>query len=103
LWPTFALGYFSLKRMAFSSAEESEQETIQLALDGAMGLPVLFVSFFFSLLVLGLIRFLDSFSKLPHGGLLNLLMSVLALHLLAWGAAGATHWAWAARRDKDNE
>jgi hypothetical protein len=103
LWPAFAAGYFSLKRLAFGSAEESEDEAIRSAWEGAMGLPLLFVSFVFSMLVLGLMRFLDSFSKLPYGGMLNLVMSVVALHLLAWGAAGATHWAWTAWRDRDAE
>jgi hypothetical protein len=103
LWPAFAAGYFSLKRLAFGSAEERADEAMGSALDGIWGLPLLFVSFVFSMLVLGLMRFLDSFSRLPHGGMLNLLMSVLALHLLAWGAAGATHWAWAAWRERDDE
>ena len=103
LWPAFALGYQSLKRLAFSSYRDTEDETIRSALEGLTGVPVMFVSFFWSLLVLGLTRFLDSFSKLPHGGVLNLLMSVLALHMLAWGAAGMTHWAWTAWHQKDDE
>ena len=40
---------------------------------------------------------------LPRGGALNLLMSVLTLHVLAWGAAGASHWALVAWRDKDQD
>ena len=103
LWPAFAAGYFSLKRLAFSSSQEREDELADSAWEALMGLPMLAVSFVFSLMVLGLMRFLDSFSKLPHGGLLNLMMSVLALHMLAWGAAAATHWAVAAWRDKDRE
>lgn len=103
LWPAFAAGYFSLKRLAFGAAGEMEDETIRSALESVVGLPVLLVSFVFSLLVLGLIRFLDSFSKLPHGGMLNLVMSVVALHLLGWGAAGATHWALSLWRERDAE
>lgn len=103
LWPAFAAGYFSVKRLAFSSADQRAHEALDSALEGVMGLPMLFVSFVLSLLVLGLLRFLDSFSRLPHGGMLNLVMSVVALHLLAWGAAGATHWAWTTWRERDDE
>ncbi|KNZ32240.1 MAG: hypothetical protein AD742_12765 [Methylibium sp. NZG] len=101
LWPVVFAGYYSLKQLAFGSQRERDDELASSAWDALMGLPVLVVSFVFSVLVLGLIRFMDSFSKSPHGGVLNLLMSVLALHLLAWGAAGASHWAWTAWKEQD--
>ena len=103
LWPVFAAGYFSLKRLAFSSQQDRDDEAAETAWQFVFGAPLLVVSGATSLMVLGLIRFLDSFTKLPHGGVLNLIMSVLALHMLAWGAAGATHWALTAWRAQEEE
>ena len=99
LWPAFAVGYHSLGRMFGSDADRSD-ELGQLAVQSLQGFPVLAFAALWSLIVLGGIRLLGSFSALPRGGLLNFVMSLLALHVLAWGVAGAVQWGWSAWRDR---
>ncbi len=44
---------------------------------------------------MGAMRFLGAFGRHTPSGPLSLLMSVLALHLIAWGGAALAQWAWA--------
>lgn len=102
LWPICAGGYVSLRRLMFSSAEDSGDEARQMAWDAVLGVPLIAVSLCWSLLVIGLFRFLGSFSELPRGGMLNFIMSVVALHLLVWVGTGLSQWALAAWREREN-
>ena len=65
----------------------------------ALGFPTILGSFVFSFLVLGIARLMQSFSTLPSGGVANFVMSVLALHVLAWVVVGALQWGWSAWRE----
>lgn len=102
LWPVFALGYASLKRLLVGSAEDRADETWDTAWEALLGLPTVGASVACSLLVLGGVRFMGSFDTVPRGGFTHFLMSLLALHLLAWGGAALAQWALAARRGLDD-
>jgi hypothetical protein len=99
LWPAFVLGYLNLARAVFgpyrvdvgSGADVREWAA-------STGLPVLFLGLLWSTVLLGLMRFVDSFAGPQPRGAINFMMSILALHVFAWGGAGLTQWALASRR-----
>jgi hypothetical protein len=102
LWLPCAGGYASLRQLFSMSANDRDTQVREIALESLVGMPLLVVSFFWSLLVLGAFRFLGSFGEPPRGGVLNLVMAVVALHVIAWGGTGLTQWSlasWRARRD----
>jgi len=102
LWlPAFG-GYASLRSLLFSdSAAEQQDEARQIAWDALNGTPMLVLSLAWSMLLLGGVRLMGSFGSLPRGGFMNFVMSVLALHLLAWGGTALTQWGGSAWRNRD--
>jgi hypothetical protein len=98
LWPAFAIGYLNLRRVGFGPRRGDGVVDAVGPWTPSTGVPVLLLALLWSAVVLGLMRLVDNFAGPQPRGAVNFVMSILALHVFAWGGAGLTQWLLAARR-----
>jgi hypothetical protein len=92
LWPAFAIGYLNLLRVGFGPRRDDGVVDAIGPWTASTGVPVLLLGLLWSVVLLGLMRFFDSFAGPHPRGAMNFVMSIVALHVFAWGGAGLTQW-----------